>query len=212
MKAIFPAWAAALRDPEIESQARQEWLRGLIENGINSDIQINAGLSKCRAHDSPFLPSIGQFVAWCRISAPTMQGVPTESKARLALTREIGKRSDIRKWNAYHPIVYWVYGQRESFDWKRMSTKELDTNFHELWIIGLSMAKQGHVFLSYTPPSGQIGEVPLPPAPKEVATKACSSLLSMLDAQAKPEPQTHQSEAARNALEIAKQRLAKGEI
>lgn len=37
-----------------------------MENGINTDTLINHGLSKCRQHNSPFMPSIGQFVSWCR--------------------------------------------------------------------------------------------------------------------------------------------------
>ncbi len=101
----------------------------------------------------------------------------------MALTREIGKSSSIRLWHQYHPSIYWVYGQRESFDWKRMTVKELDSQFHELWLIASSMAKHGHEFIRPVAPANQIGAVDSLPAPKEVALKTCSSMLSMFGKQ-----------------------------
>lgn len=156
MKAIFPAWGAAIRDPEVEAQARTEWLKGFIENGIATDTQINAGLSKCRTHDSPFLPSIGQFIAWCAEAAVEASGFPSESEARLAMIRELGKSADIREWHSLHPVIYWVYTQRSGYDWKQMSTKDLNDAFSENWDVAVRMAKKGHQFESPIPPSRQI--------------------------------------------------------
>lgn len=39
-----------------------------MENGISTDVEINAGLAMARRHNSPFFPSIGQFVEWCKVS------------------------------------------------------------------------------------------------------------------------------------------------
>lgn len=50
------------------NQSKAEWFKGLIENNITSDLQIDAGLAKARTHNSPFLPSIGQFISWCKDS------------------------------------------------------------------------------------------------------------------------------------------------
>lgn len=60
------------------NQAKAEWFKGLIENNITSDLQIEAGLSKARTHDSPFLPSIGQFIGWCK-EATEPQWPPLEA-------------------------------------------------------------------------------------------------------------------------------------
>lgn len=185
LKAIFPAWAVAIKDPEIESQARQEWLKGLVENGINSDQQINGGLAKCRAHNSPFLPSIGQFVTWCKESTGTMSNMPTESEARLAMIRELSRSPDIRAWEQYHPAVRWAYSQKQSSDWKMMSTKDLNDAFHDIWVIGLKMAKDNFSFEIQLPKSHRIEPIDLPPAPKEVAIAEVSRLMSMFD---EPEP------------------------
>jgi len=57
-------------------------LKGLIENEITTDYQIEAGFTKARAHNSPFLPSIGQFIEWCRqatgVNHPPMESVFAE--------------------------------------------------------------------------------------------------------------------------------------
>lgn len=44
---------------------RQQWLIGMLENKILTDIQIDAGLAAARKSTSQFLPSIGQFIEWC---------------------------------------------------------------------------------------------------------------------------------------------------
>lgn len=199
LKAIFPAWAVAIKDPEIESQARQEWLKGLVENGINSDTQINSGLAKCRAHNSPFLPSIGQFVTWCKESTGLMSGIPSETEARLAMIRELGKSPDIRSWNQCHPAVYWVYCQRTSFDWKQMSNKDLNDLFHDFWQIALKMAKDNVGFDAPIPRSHRIESSIESPAPKEVAIAEVSKLMSMFEDEPQPKPltQAEQDDLAR---------------
>ena len=198
LKAIFPAWLAAIRDPEVEAQARAEWLKGLIENGINSDQQINAGLAKCRAHNSPFLPSIGQFITWCKESVGSMSDMPNESEARLAMIRELSRSPDIRAWEQYHPAVRWAYSQKQSSDWKMMSTKDLNSAFHDIWLIALKMAKENFSFEVQLPKSHRIEPIDLPPAPKEVALAEVSRLMSMFEPdETKPEVDNS----------IAKQRL-----
>lgn len=181
LKAIFPAWLSAIRDPEVEAQARAEWLKGLIENGINSDSQINAGLAKCRAHNSPFLPSIGQFVTWCKEAAGSMVNLPSESEARLAMIRELSRSPDIRAWEQYHPAVRWAYTQKQSSDWKLLSNKDLSAAFHEIWIIALKMARENYSFDVPLPKSYRLEEMDLPPAPKEVALAEVSRLMAMFE-------------------------------
>jgi hypothetical protein len=190
LKAIFPAWAVAIKDPEIQSQAKAEWLKGLIENGINSDQQINAGLARCRAHNSPFLPSVGQFIFWCNDAINANNGIPTESEARIAMLRELSKSPDIRAWDQYHPSVRWAYSQRQSSDWKILSAKDLTAAFHEIWLIALKMAKDNCEFSVQIPKSHQIAPIDLPPAPKEVAIAESARLLAMLSEPEQPKQLT----------------------
>jgi len=144
------------KDQDSQDQIKAEWLKGFIENGITTDIQINAGLSKCRTHDSPFMPSIGQFIAWCGQAAAEASGFPSETEAKLAMIREIGKSADIREWHNMHPAIYWIYCNRSSYDWKQMSNSDLADEFGKHFDIAIRMAKKGHRFESPAPPSRQI--------------------------------------------------------
>ena len=63
---IFPAWKSAFDGPEGVRNAKRQWIQCLIENKITSDEKINRGLEYARQLESPFLPSVGQFVSWCK--------------------------------------------------------------------------------------------------------------------------------------------------
>lgn len=160
LKAIFPAWSAAIRDPEIESQARQEWLRGFIENGITSDTQINFGLAKCRAHNSPFLPSVGQFIAWCDESCGPLENFPSEGEVKLAIKNMLRINAAFRRWETCSPVVYWIYGQIGSYQLSQMTVKETDFAVSDIYSVALKMAKGGHVFQPYIPPERQVESLP----------------------------------------------------
>ncbi|RXK74235.1 hypothetical protein ET132_27030, partial [Klebsiella pneumoniae] len=42
--------------------------------------QVNAGMRVARRQNRPFLPSPGQFVAWCREEASVTAGLPNVSE------------------------------------------------------------------------------------------------------------------------------------
>ena len=69
---IFPAWSQAWRGATADETARNmsatkiEWVEAFIENGINTPEQIKRGLKEARASQSPFIPSVGQFIGWCK--------------------------------------------------------------------------------------------------------------------------------------------------
>ncbi|NGK77393.1 Replication protein P, partial [Escherichia coli] len=50
------------------------------ENGITTMEQVNAGMRVARRQNRPFLPSPGQFVAWCREEASVIAGLPNVSE------------------------------------------------------------------------------------------------------------------------------------
>jgi hypothetical protein len=208
LKAIFPAWAVAIKDPEIESQARQEWLRGLIENGINTDGQINAGLAKCRAHNSPFLPSIGQFVDWCKAAAQDATGLPSESEAMAALIGEIAKPKELRQWSNYHPSVFMAYSQRQSYDWKNYSYRDFKDAFSETWA-GIKRSAMSGFDFNFVLPKPEDVKVPINenPVDREHAAKKSAEILSMFGVDV--ERAYHANEHAKAQLEKAKLILKK---
>lgn len=183
LKAIFPAWTAALKTPELEAEARRQWLQGLLEAGINTDRQIHAGLARCRSHSSPFLPSVGQFVDWCRQAGEEASGMPVESMARSALNQELGKPAQHRNWARHHPAVYWAYTQRSTFDWKSCKDADQQKMFSDVWSEARKMARDGFDFRAVLPaPERGADSGPSEPASPEVAQKHCSEILSMFPA------------------------------
>ena len=46
--------------------SKAEFVKGFYENGICSVDLIKRGLKEARASQSPFIPSVGQFIGWCK--------------------------------------------------------------------------------------------------------------------------------------------------
>ncbi|HBP8789926.1 TPA: phage replication protein [Escherichia coli] len=65
--ATFPA-SLANRDQNELNEIRRQWVLAFRENGITTMEQVNAGMRVARRQERPFLPSPGQFVAWCKQS------------------------------------------------------------------------------------------------------------------------------------------------
>ncbi|QDE45336.1 phage replication protein [Citrobacter sp. CF971] len=68
LRAAFPASMANFRSQEDVNEFRRQWLLAFQENGIHSLEQVDAGMRVARRQERPFLPSPGQFVAWCKQS------------------------------------------------------------------------------------------------------------------------------------------------
>ncbi|MEE4662735.1 replication protein P [Pseudomonas alliivorans] len=80
LQGVFPAWRQAWPDKNALDNAKREWIAGFIYDGINTDQQLAFGFRQARKSASPFLPSVGEFIAWCKPS-PEMMGLPSESDA-----------------------------------------------------------------------------------------------------------------------------------
>ncbi|NIG17465.1 DNA replication protein [Pantoea sp. Al-1710] len=79
LKQVFPASiSTAWRNPADEAAAKRQWIAAFAENGITSKTQLAAGMRQARASGSPFLPSPGQFIAWCKQSSFCAAGLPDE--------------------------------------------------------------------------------------------------------------------------------------
>lgn len=176
MKAIFPAWSAATKgDGDLEKQVRREWLAGLIENNIDSMEKIERGLARCRAHRSPFLPSVGEFASWCTESSGDF---PEAEEARRLLNAELAKSFIDRDWGALHPAIWWVYSQKTSSDWKSISDEKQAKAFGFLWAEARKLAAKNFVFQAPLPRKQQIPVAPEVPAPAAVAERHITALMS----------------------------------
>lgn len=180
LKAIFPAWAAAIRDQDYLNQSKAEWLKGLLENGITADYQIEAGFVKARAHNSPYLPSIGQFIEWCR--SATAERYPPFETAYAELMRYISKSAHMR--SAHDDLSPFVHHTiTHNMDFYNFQQLPIDRLSYEFKIAYKATENEIKAGLPLRIPERHIliEEQPQPPASKESAEAAMSRINSLFE-------------------------------
>lgn len=70
LKLIFPAWRQNFKTEKDYLDTKALWLETLIEEKITTQEQIELGLKGAKNHNSPFFPSIGQFIHWTKKEKP----------------------------------------------------------------------------------------------------------------------------------------------
>lgn len=80
LRAAFPAAIANFRTQDEFDEFRRQWLLAFRENGITTMDQVAAGMRVARQQAKPFLPSPGQFIAWCRAEESAAVGLPDKNE------------------------------------------------------------------------------------------------------------------------------------
>ncbi|OBU09833.1 replication protein P [Morganella psychrotolerans] len=101
---IFPGFRAAVRTQAEFDEIRRQWVLAMLEGGIHTREQINAGLRLARRQNSDFIPGCGKFVAWCREGIQETSGLPTEDEVMREFDRYCANRG--------------FYPSAEVFPWK----------------------------------------------------------------------------------------------
>lgn len=102
LQATFPAWASALRTEEEIELAKKIWTKSLIENKVTTMEQIRRGFRQARSLGSKYLPSVGEFIIWCRPDFESL-GLPDSEKAY----RNACKMAhSVYEKGWLHPVVY----------------------------------------------------------------------------------------------------------
>ena len=95
LKQVFPAAVSTtFRNPADEVAAKRQWIAAFAENGIRSREQLSAGMQHARASESPFWPSPGQFIAWCKKGALKVAGLP-DADELYDMVMDYAKRRDM---------------------------------------------------------------------------------------------------------------------
>lgn len=110
LKLVFPAAEqTALKSEANETAAKRQWIAAFAEGGISSIEQLKAGMRHARASTSPYWPSPGQFVSWCKDSA-TVLGVSLEDVMNefRRYNRDKGQYTTPEAFDWKKPIMYWL--------------------------------------------------------------------------------------------------------
>ncbi|MGE4862464.1 replication protein P [Yersinia enterocolitica] len=94
LKAAFPALMTSIKDQSDLNELRRQWVLAFVENGITSIDQVNAGMKIARQQATPFLPSPGQFIAWCKQGATRAAGLP-DADELYDMVMDYAKRRDM---------------------------------------------------------------------------------------------------------------------
>ncbi|HHH1595535.1 TPA: replication protein P, partial [Yersinia enterocolitica] len=94
LKAAFPALMTSIKYQSDLDELRCQWVLAFIENGITSIDQVNAGMKIARQQATPFLPSPGQFIAWCKQGATRAAGLP-DADELYDMVMDYAKRRDM---------------------------------------------------------------------------------------------------------------------
>lgn len=80
LESIFPAFMKAWPNEDVLKAGKKNWLLALVENNINTLEKLQIGLKKARQYGKPWVPSIGEFIQWCK---PSLQdyGLPEPFEA-----------------------------------------------------------------------------------------------------------------------------------
>jgi hypothetical protein len=90
LQSACPAWKQSLAGlgqdeaQQVFNQAKRDWLNAFMENQINDMRLINYAFSRLLATPNPFMPTVGEFIAWCREGA-----IPEGTKNTLQAYKEV---------------------------------------------------------------------------------------------------------------------------
>ncbi|NCF03866.1 replication protein P [Kosakonia sp. MH5] len=122
LRATFPAAIANFRTQDEFDEFRRQWLLAFSENGITTLAQVAAGMRVARQQEKPFLPSPGQFVAWCRAEECAAVGLPDQAELMELFYRYCRTRGS--------------YPDAESFPWPgKIDGKNTSQSSANYWIV-----------------------------------------------------------------------------
>ncbi|WP_144220295.1 replication protein P [Shewanella algae] len=124
LQTCFPAWRQTFTSKADMDAAKRTWARGLLEAKITSYKQLQWGLRKALRSESPFWPSVGQFIKWCQPD-PADYGLPDTRKAYLEACRNAHRLAEMTNDEWSHPAVYIALKNTGTFDIR--SRKEAET-------------------------------------------------------------------------------------
>lgn len=101
LKLVFTASiSTTLKDPRDEAAAKRQWIAAFVENGITSKQQLSAGMKCARASGSPFWPSPGEFIQWCKRDDYSAVGLPDEDELYDMVMKYCARRGCMKPQNA----------------------------------------------------------------------------------------------------------------
>ncbi|EKF9762309.1 MULTISPECIES: replication protein P [Shewanella] len=174
LQSCFPAWRQTFTSKADIDAAKRVWARGLVEAGIHSEQQLQWGLRKARRSESPFWPSVGQFIKWCQPD-PASYGLPNSRQAYLEACRNAHRLSEMTNEEWSHAAVYVALKNTGTFDIRNRKEAETWPIFERNYEIAVRRALAGEDLNVEIPKA-----LPPRPAPRPVDPEVAKQHLERL--------------------------------
>lgn len=132
LKSIFPAWKQAFASEAEYNETKQVWLEELFKAGIVNPQSLKRGLDLAAKSESPFFPSVGQFIAWCEFKNYHELGLPTPEELSSRIQKYFGYAKEphnfpFRSRAEYYLLktIYDGYGKKKWEDCQKAMPKIL---------------------------------------------------------------------------------------
>lgn len=178
LQVAFPAWKTSFPDAESVSTAKKVWIKAFAENGIGTLEQVGHGMRKARASESPFWPSVGQFIAWCTPDDEDL-GLPHARKAyheacHFYRTKQVS-----------HPAVYAALQETGAWELAHLTERESWPLFESVYAVVVRRVLNGEDLAVEVPkPLPSPETIPLTPEQiaegKERGRKVIAEMRKML--------------------------------
>lgn len=132
LKSIFPAWKQAFASEAEYNETKQVWLEELFKAGVVNPQSLKRGLDLAAKSESPFFPSVGQFIAWCEFENYHELGLPTPEELSSRIQKYFGYAKEphnfkFRSRAEYYLLktIYDGYGKKKWEDCQKAMPKIL---------------------------------------------------------------------------------------
>lgn len=143
LEAIFPSFAQIHSNQEKLDAMKRVWMRGLIDAGINSRSQIDYALRQCRNSTSPFIPSLGQFLDWCKPTNASL-GLPDFHEAyaiAIRLNRQFAEPANLPEH--IETVIRHCIQQIDPFKFRQMPDKQAQKVFTHYYAVACDQFRMG---------------------------------------------------------------------
>lgn len=136
LKQLFPAAEQTnLKTAQQETDAKRQWIAAFAEGGIRTREQVSAGMRHARSSESPFWPSPGQFIKWCKDSKMILGiGIDDVMDEFHRYSKEKSLRSGgPERFPWRHPVMYWIVcDTRRAMYQRQLSETEVEKHARKL--------------------------------------------------------------------------------
>lgn len=126
---IFTKWREIWTSADEVKSAKQQWLRTLKEQGIHSDLIVQAGLKRCRASGYVRPIPAGQFCEWAIEEFLAQNNIPSRKALFKIVLNRICLPGDKVAGYVPSPPELWIYRQNR---WPQLKT-EINDNVRGLF-------------------------------------------------------------------------------